>query len=188
MRNWIFALLIVFSLIGGLLFVQGIRLLEEYGIRANLYFGGPYHLNLSTADGIILERWSVPEPSGPNQVYATYRYSVEVPGNGSVSYTDEDRIDAMYEGPMPSDALVKRPVGAHVSVTYVTDHPYISTISFSAPDRKDEYLIGRIAGHLLICFGIGALFLLSAVIIMSVLLVEYVYSRIKRSRLARAEK
>ena len=124
----------------------------------------------------------MPQTGNPDNIYATYRYGTEVSSRESTFYTDEDRIDGMYEGPIPSDALEKLSVGDRVSVNYVTDHPYISKINGSDFRHKDEYLFERVAARLLFYLGTGALFLLGAAILMFILMMETMRSWIKRDQ------
>jgi hypothetical protein len=139
--------------IGILMLRQGMALVRESLLTTNLYLYERFVAYGST-DATILSIRSVPhEQAGYREVYATYRYQVEVPGRGLTRYEAEDRIDGgMLE-------ISNAHVGDVVSIKYVLEQPGISEIVGTNAKVKEFYLQDKYAGPLIIYFCGGSILL-----------------------------
>jgi hypothetical protein len=152
-----FVLSAVVLLVGLALLGRGAHIFGDAALTTNLYFY-EQSINRNVVDAIVTERRSVPDNSSNNhREYAIYRFSINVPGKGEVSFVSEDRIDRSGHESLQ--------MGQHVAVQYVAEHPEISEIIGTHPDIKEAYLIEKFAVPILSYFAAGiTLFLVGLVI------------------------
>jgi hypothetical protein len=153
-RTHLRIVLVATSLLVGILMLrQGIALVRELLLTTNLYLYGQF-VEYGTTDATVISIRSVPhERAGYREVYATYRYQIEVPGKGLTRYEAEDRIDSGM--PEISDAHV----GDVVPIAYVLEQPAISEIVGTNAEVKEFYLQDKYDGPLAIYFCGGSILL-----------------------------